>query len=139
MNRQSSQTNPPTQSNIRVRACLAIVRDGRILLVPHYNTDAGPVQWHLPGGRVRFGESLVETARREFQEETELEGCLTSARSFCPNGLGTVSRSVTPERCSAARSRPRPTTPTGRKRPAGSAPTSCAGRRITPSAQSRWH
>jgi len=58
---------------IRVRASLAVVHDGRILLVPHYNTDAGPVQWNLPGGRVRFGEPLAETACRECREETGLE------------------------------------------------------------------
>jgi|GEM_PF-1162498 len=59
--------------DIRVRACLAVVKNGRILLVPHYATDVGPVQWNLPGGRVRFEESLTETARREFREETGLE------------------------------------------------------------------
>jgi ADP-ribose pyrophosphatase YjhB (NUDIX family) len=29
---------------IRVRVCLAVVDDDRLLLVPHYNMDAGPVQ-----------------------------------------------------------------------------------------------
>ena len=57
---------------IRVRAALAVVRDGRILLVPHYNTDAGPVQWLIPGGGVVFGESVRDAASREFTEETGL-------------------------------------------------------------------
>lgn len=57
---------------IRVRAALAVVRDGKILLVPHYDTDAGPLQWLIPGGGVRFGEGVREAARREFAEETGL-------------------------------------------------------------------
>ena len=57
---------------IRVRVALAVVQEGKILLVPHYDTDAGPVQWTIPGGRLRFGESVREAARREFEEETGL-------------------------------------------------------------------
>jgi ADP-ribose pyrophosphatase YjhB (NUDIX family) len=52
--------------SIRIRVCLAIVNDGKVLLVPHYNTDAGAVQWIVPGGRVEFGESLEAAAVREF-------------------------------------------------------------------------
>jgi hypothetical protein len=37
-------TKQPMNDYIRVRVCLAVVDDGRLLLVPHYNTDAGPVQ-----------------------------------------------------------------------------------------------
>jgi len=58
---------------IRVRACLAVVQGGRILLAPHYDTDVGPVQWVIPGGRVGFGERLEESALREFQGETGLQ------------------------------------------------------------------
>ncbi len=61
---------------IRVRAALAVVRDGRILLVPHYNTDAGPVQWLIPGGGVDFGESVRDAASREFTEETGLRAAV---------------------------------------------------------------
>ena len=57
---------------IRIRVGVAVVQDGRILLVPHYDTDAGPVQWCVPGGRLRPGESLEDAARREFEEETGL-------------------------------------------------------------------
>ncbi len=57
----------------RVRASVAIVHDARLLLVPHYDTDAGPEQWHLPGGAVMFGESLRAAARRETLEETGVD------------------------------------------------------------------
>ncbi|MHB0877495.1 MAG: hypothetical protein ACYC5O_15765 [Anaerolineae bacterium] len=37
---------------IRVRACLAVLDVGRLLLVAHYGTDAGSVQWLIPGGEL---------------------------------------------------------------------------------------
>ena len=61
-----------TPKGIRIRVGVAAVQDARILLVPHYDTDAGPVQWCIPGGRLEPGESLEEAAKREFEEETGL-------------------------------------------------------------------
>jgi ADP-ribose pyrophosphatase YjhB (NUDIX family) len=75
---------------IRIRACLAVVREGQILLVPHYGTDAGPEQWTIPGGRVAFGEGLRAAAVREFEEETGLQAEVT--------GLLDVSEVILPER-----------------------------------------
>lgn len=60
------------QQTIHVRVCLAVLKDQHILLVPHYNTDAGPIQWGIPGGRLEFGESLRDAGLREFNEETGL-------------------------------------------------------------------
>jgi 8-oxo-dGTP diphosphatase len=57
-------------AEIRLRACIAVVDKGQILLVPHFQTDAGPIQWVVPGGGVEFGESLHAAATREFKEET---------------------------------------------------------------------
>ena len=51
---------------------MASCADGKVLLVPHHHTDAGPVQWNVPGGRVRFCERLEDAALREFSEETGL-------------------------------------------------------------------
>lgn len=60
------------EQTIRVRVCLAALEKQRLLLVPHYNTDAGSIQWNIPGGRLEFGESVGEAALREFAEETGL-------------------------------------------------------------------
>jgi len=62
---------------IRIRVCLAVVENGRLLLVPMYNTDAGPVQWSIPGGRLNPGESLHDCALREFEEETGMRAVVT--------------------------------------------------------------
>jgi 8-oxo-dGTP diphosphatase len=59
-------------AGIRVRACVAVIHEQKLLLVPHYDTDVGPIQWFVPGGGVDFGESVREAALREFFEESGL-------------------------------------------------------------------
>jgi ADP-ribose pyrophosphatase YjhB (NUDIX family) len=61
-----------TNKEIRIRVCLVVLQDNKILLVPHYNTDRGPVQWNLPGGKIEFGENIKNAAVREFEEEIGL-------------------------------------------------------------------
>ena len=52
----------------RVGCGAAIVRDGRLLLVKRLRPpEAG--SWSLPGGKVEFGERLVEAVAREIREE----------------------------------------------------------------------
>jgi 8-oxo-dGTP diphosphatase len=77
-------------SGIRLRTGIAVVSDGKILLVPHYATDAGPVQWVIPGGGVEFGETLEHAAEREFFEETGFQVKIT--------GLFDVSQVILPEK-----------------------------------------
>jgi 8-oxo-dGTP diphosphatase len=77
------------EGGIRLRACVLVLSQGKILLVPHYNTSSGPVQWVIPGGGVNFGERLEGAAEREFEEETGLKVQIT--------GLFDVSQVIKPE------------------------------------------
>lgn len=78
------------RDTIRVRACLAVVREGRVLLAAHCATDGGAVQWLIPGGGVEYGEALALAACREFTEETGL-------RAECGEVLD-VSEVIIPQR-----------------------------------------
>lgn len=52
---------------VRVRVSGILVRDGALLLVAHKKN--GEIYWLLPGGGVKYGESLVNALEREFREE----------------------------------------------------------------------
>ena len=77
-------------AEIRLRAGIAVVQQGKILLIPHFDTDVGPIQWVIPGGGVEFGEHLQTAAVREFKEETGLD-------AICENLLD-VLEIIIPER-----------------------------------------
>jgi ADP-ribose pyrophosphatase YjhB (NUDIX family) len=49
-----------------------VVKDGRAVIIKRGN-EPYKGQWSIPGGRVEFGESLVDAVRREMREETGLE------------------------------------------------------------------
>jgi len=59
-------------TNIRVRACVAVIQEGKILLVPHYHINGEETRWYIPGGGVEYCEAMRDAATREFLEETGL-------------------------------------------------------------------
>ena len=56
---------------VRVRVSGILIRDGALLLIAHRKKDR--VYWLLPGGGVKFGESLERALRREFREELGID------------------------------------------------------------------
>ena len=59
-------------NKIRVRACGILVQEGKILLVKHHSLGKCGYLWAPPGGGVNFGETVHESLKREFAEETGL-------------------------------------------------------------------
>ncbi len=49
-----------------------VKKDGRVLLVKEILESKLPY-WIVPGGKVEFGESLVDAVKREIKEETNLD------------------------------------------------------------------
>ena len=56
---------------IQIRVAGILIQDAKILLAEHHK--AGETYWVIPGGRVKFGETLKETLVREMKEETGLD------------------------------------------------------------------
>ncbi len=55
---------------IRLRTCLAVIQDGRILMVPHTVASTNAQQWRIPGGKVAFGDDLRTAVLCEFERQT---------------------------------------------------------------------
>lgn len=57
-------------NKVRIRVCGLLYREDKLLLIKHQMDDY--YLWAPPGGGIEFGESVEETLRREFKEETGL-------------------------------------------------------------------
>lgn len=59
--------------SIRLRACVLLVQQNHVLLMPQIDLKSRDVTWVIPGGAVEFCESVQDAAIREFAEETGLQ------------------------------------------------------------------
>jgi 8-oxo-dGTP diphosphatase len=59
-------------NRVRVRACGICWKGDNLLMVNHVGITRGSF-WAPPGGGVEFGDSVKDTLRHEFREETGLE------------------------------------------------------------------
>ena len=50
-----------------------IIKGDRILICQRHRTDLYGLQWEFPGGKVREGERLEDSLRRELAEELSIE------------------------------------------------------------------
>ena len=72
----------------RVRAAVAVLHEGKILLVQHTKADRN--YWLLPGGGLDWGETLHQAASREVMEETGIRvsvgDLLFASETLSPDG-----------------------------------------------------
>ncbi|MDD5085277.1 MAG: (deoxy)nucleoside triphosphate pyrophosphohydrolase [Candidatus Omnitrophica bacterium] len=58
----------------RIHSVAAVIKEGpRYLLAKRLHTSKLPDKWEFPGGKLRPGETVKETLRREIKEELDLE------------------------------------------------------------------
>ena len=58
---------------VRARVCGICLHKDEILLIQHTGLGPKGTLWAPPGGGIEFGESAVDSLKREFREETGLE------------------------------------------------------------------
>jgi 8-oxo-dGTP pyrophosphatase MutT (NUDIX family) len=64
-------SQPVVRTSVRV---ILVDPTDRVLLLGAQDPDDGRTVWFMPGGGVEAGESLIETAERELQEELAVTG-----------------------------------------------------------------
>ena len=60
----------PERPIVSVGAC--VFRDNRVLLIKR-GTPPSLGKWSVPGGMIELGETIQETAKREIEEECDIE------------------------------------------------------------------
>ncbi|MEM0941091.1 MAG: NUDIX hydrolase [Bacteroidota bacterium] len=68
----SNQNKSPFTHKVRVRVCGILKENSKILLLKHEGIGRDGYLWSPPGGGVEFGDSMEETLKKEFLEETNL-------------------------------------------------------------------
>jgi 8-oxo-dGTP diphosphatase len=60
-------------NRLRVRPCGILIENEKLLLIQHINLGEEKLFWSPPGGGQKFGETMVNSLKREFLEETGLQ------------------------------------------------------------------
>lgn len=55
-------------------AAIVLVKDGKLLLIKHYRNTVDDVIYEVPAGMVEAGETPIDAAKRELEEETGFIG-----------------------------------------------------------------
>lgn len=76
--------NRIADSRVGVGVGILAIRERRILLGRRINSQ-GAGTWSAPGGRLEYGESIEQCARRELMEETGLELGMTEFGPYVNN------------------------------------------------------
>ena len=59
---------------------------GRVLVLKRQKSQYSPGAWCLPGGKIRYGETVEQAIVRELQEETSLK-CTSWRHFLCQDSL----------------------------------------------------
>ncbi len=69
-------------NKLRVRVCGLCLDDDRLLMINHKGIKDGDF-WAPPGGGLEFGETIENSLKREFAEETGLDVDIQDFRFIC--------------------------------------------------------
>lgn len=71
--RSDPSTSHPPSLPIQAAVAVVVVKHGKVLALQRANAaDFAPAVWEVVAGRVEVGESLLDAAARELEEETGL-------------------------------------------------------------------
>ena len=80
-------------NKLRIRVSGICIKENSILLIKHLSIGKKGILWAPPGGGVNFGESITDTLKREFLEETGLTvkvGNLVAVNEFLETPLHAI-------------------------------------------------